>query len=231
MTFGTIAGMGETDNVVEIVLTGGACGGKTTALASLAHLLRVRGVRAITIPEAFTMIVSGGVDGVGDMVRSDGPDNCRFQAELFRTIRNLRRRARHAASELGDDTVVIISDRGELDALAFHDLAAEEALTVAAIRDSYSAVMHLVTTADGAEDFYTHATNVARWETVAEARASDARLLEAWRGHPRHHILDNSTDFDGKVQRLLQATMEVVRSAGTVDIPGRPVQLEIATTA
>ena len=184
---------------LEIVLTGGACGGKTTALSALAHLLRTRGVHPITVPEAFTLIVSGGVSGVGDMVRADGSDNCRFQAELFRTIRRMRRNARTMAEQFAGQPTVILYDRGELDAIAFHDHSCFD-----------DAVMHLVTTADGAEEFYSAVTNLARWETVDEARASDHRILDAWSGHVRHLLIDNSTDFDGKIARLLDAVLATV---------------------
>lgn len=213
---------GAGPRIAEIVLTGGACGGKTTALGLLAHQLRLHGLRVITVPEAFTLMVSGGVTGVGDMVRSDGPDNCNFQKELFTFIRDSRLRARNAAEEFEDQDVVILYDRAELDALAFHDhscfdeMAALENTTIAAIRDSYDAVLHLVTTASGAEDFYSSVTNAARWETVDEARASDRRILNVWRGNPHHAIIDNSTDFDGKVHRLLEATLAVVAPKPTL---------------
>ena len=36
--------------------------------------------------------------------------------------------------------------------------------------DSYEAVIHMVTAADGAEKFYDGATNEARYETIEEAR-------------------------------------------------------------
>ena len=202
---------------LEIVLTGGACGGKTTALGALAHLLRVHNYHVVTVPEAFTMIVSGGVTGVGDMVRTDGVANCDFQRHVFTTIRKQRDRAREAARKLsGEQTVVVLYDRAELDAMAFHNhdcfnvMADECRTSVEGIRDSYHAVMHLVTTADGAADFYTQVANVARWETVDEAKASDNRLLGIWAGHPRHFRIDNSTDFDGKMARLLDATLGVI---------------------
>ena len=209
---------------VEIVLTGGACGGKTTALSALAHLLRTRGVHPITVPEAFTLIVSGGVSGVGDMVRTDGSDNCRFQAELFRTIRRMRANARSMAAQFAGQPTVILCDRGELDAIAFHDhscfaeLAAEAGTSLTGVRDSYDAVMHLVTTADGAEEFYSAVTNVARWETVDEARASDRRILDAWSGHARHQVIDNSTDFEGKIARLLDAVLAAVDDSVAIPV-------------
>lgn len=228
-----------TPRVVEIVLTGGACGGKTTALTTLAHMLRTRGTRVITVPEAFTMMVAGGMTGtVGDMVRADGTANCSFQAELFSHIRKARATARAGAQGLGRDLVVILYDRGELDAKAFHDhicfddLATAEGQTLEQIRDSYDGVLHLVTTADGAVDFYTQLTNDARWERPSEARASDGRLLRAWQGHSQHHIVDNSTDFTGKVERLLAATIEVINGQLTLELVGRvPDMAAIPTPA
>jgi predicted ATPase len=216
---------GGNRRIVEVVLTGGACGGKTTALGALAHLLRVNGYQVITVPEAFTMIVSGGVSGVGDMVRADGAANCDFQHHVFTTIRRQRDRARGEARKLrGEQPVVIVYDRGELDAMAFHDhecfdrMAGDVRTTINAIRDSYHGVMHLVTTADGADGFYNQLANDARWETVDEAKASDQRLFEIWKGHPRHFRIDNSTDFGGKMRRLLEATLTVVENR--IDVSG-----------
>ena len=40
-------------------------------------------------------------------------------------------------------------------------------------------------------------------ESAAEAVALDHRVRDAWSGHPHHVIIDNSTDFDGKLERLL----------------------------
>lgn len=208
---------------IELVLTGGACSGKTTALGAIAHELRTRRVHVLAVPEAFTLLVSGGINGVGDMVRADGMSNCDFQATLFRRIRSMRSQARLMAQEMCRDSaiegpIVILFDRGELDALAFHDhgcfdaLAAEEGTTVATIRDSYTVVMHLITTANGAEDFYSSMTNPARWERPEEARASDVRLGHAWDGHPNRHFFDNSTDFAGKLARIM-ATLDPLIAA------------------
>jgi len=40
-------------------------------------------------------------------------------------------------------------------------------------------------------------------ETPEEARRLDLRLQEAWIGHPKLIVIDNSTDFEGKLQRLV----------------------------
>jgi hypothetical protein len=49
----------------------------------------------------------------------------------------------------------------------------------------YTAVLHLVTAANGAEPFYTLENNETRLESAEEARRLDDRVLRAWVGHPR----------------------------------------------
>lgn len=59
----------------------------------------------------------------------------------------------------------------------------------------YDAVIHLVTAADGAEEFYTLETNEdgVRLESAEQARELDQKTGAAWSSHPAHVIIDNST--------------------------------------
>ena len=72
------------------------------------------------------------------------------------------------------------------------------------LRDHYDAVFHLVTAAKGAEEFYTRANNIARYETVEEAARSDDALIAAWTGHPHLRVIDNRYDFDEKMLALIR---------------------------
>ena len=76
-------------------------------------------------------------------------------------------------------------------------------LNESTLRDSYDAVFHLVTAAKGAKEFYTLANNQARMENIQEAIQKDSKTLNCWNGHPHLRIIDNSTDFDSKLNRLL----------------------------
>ena len=71
------------------------------------------------------------------------------------------------------------------------------------LRDQYDAVFHLVTAAKGAEKYYTLANNQARTETVEEAAALDDKLIAAWTGHPHLRVIDNATNFEDKLKRLI----------------------------
>lgn len=56
----------------------------------------------------------------------------------------------------------------------------------------YEAVIHLVTAAQGAVDFYTNSNNEARYEGVEDAQNLDQKLINAWVGHPHFSIIQNN---------------------------------------
>ena len=92
---------------------------------------------------------------------------------------------------------VVVCDRGVMDGSAYttqqlwHAILDETGWTTIQLRDKrYDAIVHLVTAADGAEDFYC-LDNKARYESADEARALDKKLIEAWTGHPHHFIIEN----------------------------------------
>jgi len=74
----------------------------------------------------------------------------------------------------------------------------------------YNAVFHLVTAAEGAENYYTLENNAVRSETPEMARQLDQMTRAAWVGHPKLVVFDNSTNFEGKLQRLVNATAKLV---------------------
>ena len=61
----------------------------------------------------------------------------------------------------------------------------------------------MVTAAEGAEEYYTVEHHATRLETLGEARERDKLASEAWIGHPYVDIIDNSSDFDSKINRLI----------------------------
>jgi predicted ATPase len=207
--------------IVEIVLTGGSCAGKTSALELVSRSLREQGHGVLTVPEATTMLATGGVPRLGAISRSGQEDACTFQRSVFTVQQALRQAYRGLAPLFATPVVVILYDRGELDGLAYHphdcvyELARERGTTLDAIRDSYDAVIHLVTAADGAETAFIHGNNRARWDTVTEAIESDQRLVAVWSRHRDHTIIDNSTDFVGKMARLVSTVVGVIE--GTPD--------------
>jgi CYTH domain-containing protein len=65
-----------------------------------------------------------------------------------------------------------------------------------------------VSAADGAEQYYTTATNSTRYEQANEeglqlARDLDKKVNKAWTGHPHLRVINNHDDFDTKLNRVL----------------------------
>jgi hypothetical protein len=72
-------------------------------------------------------------------------------------------------------------------------------------------VIHMITAADGAEQYYTLSNNDARSESIEEARDIDKRLINAWVGHPQFNIIKNSKKgFKSKIDLCLQKTFQII---------------------
>ena len=189
--------------VVKIVITGGPCAGKSTAMSRIQRYFSELGYTVLFVPETATELITGGV----------APWTCGSNAD-FQTCQlwlqlEKEKVFAHAASTMDSGKVLIVCDRGTLDNKAYMEpfefAAVLRSLGTNEIelRDHYDAVFHLVTAAKGAEAFYTTANNAARTETPEEAAALDDGLIAAWTGHPHLRVIDNSTSFDDKIKRLL----------------------------
>ena len=198
------ASKGEGMSISKIVVTGGPCGGKTTALSRIQRDLTHLGYTVLIVPETATSLISGGV----------APWTCgtneEYQMCQMRLQLEKERIFEQAAATMPNDKIVIVCDRGELDNKAymndeeFTHVLAYLGKTEVELRDDYDAVFHLVTAAKGAEEFYTLENNEARYESVEEAAALDDRFIEAWTGHPHFRVIGNETDFEKKMRRLMR---------------------------
>jgi CYTH domain-containing protein/predicted ATPase len=204
----------------RIVLTGGPCGGKTTALAQIAERLQSTGFRTYVTSEAATILIKGGGSPVGMSLEQ----LINFQAHVLK-LSIAQEDAFLDLAHAGGQRAVVICDRGTMDSAGYlpppvwQALLDEQGWTVTRLRDRrYDAVIHLVTAALGAEEFYTTTNNTARYESVEEARAVDLRLRDAWLGHPHLRVIDNSTTFADKVRRVVAAVCRVVGLPEPVEV-------------
>ena len=203
--------------ITKIVITGGPCAGKSTALSKLEKHFSGLGYRVIFVNEAATELIQNGI-------KPQIGKNTDFQNIILRTQRNKEQLYREWVSRLGDDKVLLVCDRGALDNKAymtedeFSLVLSELQASEIELRDNYDAVFHLITAANGAEKFYTTANNQARTESIPKAIELDNKLIAAWTGNPHLRVIDNSMDFEVKMQRL------VAEIAGFL---GEPVPYEI----
>lgn len=188
--------------VIKIVLTGGPCAGKTSALKYVSEKLREYGIKVLTINETATKLILSGKT----------PQNMgryEFHKLLFEQGLAEEKEKTTIAEKMSENKVVILFDRGLLDNRAFvtqeefDRYSALNGLNEDIIRNSYDAVYHLVTAANGAEEYYNF-NNKARTESLEQAREKDTETLAVWTGTPHLRIIDNSTSFEEKLERLIK---------------------------
>lgn len=75
----------------------------------------------------------------------------------------------------------------------------------------YDAIIHLVSAANGAEDFYS-LDNKARYEGPEEARVLDKKLIDVWTGHPHHYIIENPKEggFKQKMNMVNETVFKII---------------------
>ena len=189
--------------ISKIVITGGPCAGKSTAMSWIQKAFSQKGYTVLFVPETATELITGGV----------APWTCRTNADYQKFQMKLQTEKEDifekAAETMDSDKVLIVCDRGTIDNKAymsegeFAEVIDSMDISEVELRDSYDAVFHLVTAAKGAEEFYTTANNSARTETVEEAAALDDKLIAAWTGHPHLRVIDNTSTFEDKMKRLI----------------------------
>jgi CYTH domain-containing protein/thymidylate kinase len=200
-----------------IVLTGGPCSGKSSSLAYLTEKLSDHGFMVFVVPETATLITNNGID-------RRKMDKSTQVAAYEETILEMQLAFEETYSRavkriFPEKKKVILLDRGVMDIKAFiskedfRTMLKRQGVKEVKLRDRYAGVIHLVTAADGAESFYTAENNTARIETPEEAIDLDRKTREAWLGHPHLKIIDNRTDFEGKITRVFNAI------SGLLNIP------------
>jgi CYTH domain-containing protein/predicted ATPase len=208
---------------LHIVITGGPGAGKTTALAALPEDLEARDYGVLTVPEAATMLALSGFP-IHDAVAQGGQLLWDFNVAIVRMQIQLREVYEDLAIRLNAITgkrFVLLHDRGICDNKAyigaekFEQMLDEVGIDMFEARDRYDVVVHMVSAADGAEEFYTTENNAARTETVEQARAMDPLTRGAWHGHEHLKVIDNSTDFEAKIARVRREVLNALQAPPT----------------
>lgn len=197
-----------------IVLTGGPCSGKSSSLAYLTEKLSDHGFMVFVIPETATLITDNGID----RRKMDRQRQVVLYEEAILDMQlAFEETYRNAVSRIFPERrKIILLDRGVMDIKAFvpkadfQQMLKKKGLKEINVRDRYNGVIHLVTAAEGAEEFYTGDNNTARLETPDEAIRIDRAIRESWLGHPHLKLIDNRTGFEGKIKRTFEAIMQLL---------------------
>ncbi|XP_076654197.1 TRPL translocation defect 14 isoform X1 [Halictus rubicundus] len=149
-----------------------------------------------------------------EILEVDSSEGFKFQENLLRTMIQIE----NTFFQLGEScsrNCLIICDRGAMDASAFISkdkwelMMASNGWNNVELRDNrYNQIIHMVSAANGAEDFYSTEDHACRSEGVELARELDYKAAAAWVGHPYFDVIDNSQDFESKICRMIECVCQ-----------------------
>ena len=200
----------------KIVLTGGPCAGKTTALVRVIEHFNSLGFKVFCVPEVPTIYSLAGWNYL--------TPNRQLYFEGERAILETQLAFEDQFQRLASvcqKPVLVVCDRGTMDISAYmspqewDDVTSQTGVNSNQLRERYDAVLHLVSAADGSEQYYTTATNSTRYEKADEeglriARELDKKVIRAWTGHPHLRVINNHDDFERKMQRVIREISNVL---------------------
>ena len=190
--------------VSKICLTGGPCAGKSTALAKIERELTDLGYKVFIIDEVATRLINRGIKPFGD----DSIDMFEFEQIMLKHQLKEEETFEKVCNMI-NKKCVIICDRGIFDIKSFltnkefDKLLKQNNLSKLSLMDNYNLVIHMTTAAKGAEKFYTTDNNKVRTEGIKEAIIRDDKCMDAWSFHNNLKIVDNSTSFDEKIEKVI----------------------------
>lgn len=197
-------------DIPTIVLTGGSNGGKSSLKAYLEIELPKFGFLPIFLSEVATTLFAAGLN------HDEFPN---MQHLIFKKVVFYRQLLVEAAkSYTGPLTPVVIMDRAEMDCSVycapgeFAEILQAFDTTEQEIKNSYTAVIHLITTAKGKEDvfkktFKGNKHRLKKEQDLEEARKNDTLTQEAWMGTRNLRIIGNHGSFEDKKQDALHAIL------------------------
>ncbi len=189
--------------ITKIVLTGGPCGGKSTAIERIKTRFSQEGYTVLVISEVATDLITGGV-----APWTCGTNKDYQESQLLMQITKEQAFERAAATMPGE-RILIVCDRGVMDNCAymadneFSEIVRGLGYSESNLLLSYSAIFHMETGATAG--FYTTENNAARTESPETAMVLDAKIRRAWSRHPAFHFIANCHSFEDKIDHLLTA--------------------------
>lgn len=216
-------------SVYRVALTGGACGGKSSSAIYLRKALGELGFKVYFVPEVATILFTNGAEFPG---LDAGQKLIDFETALLQMQMQMEESFLKIARSTGHPSVMFV-DRGLLDVGAFlsaerfQEVLRANSVTADDIAARYDAVIHLVTAAHGAEEFYKWGetfddlgNRVVRRGNAESARSGDDKFFECWKAHPNVIRVENLDDgFEGKMKRVIDFVIKCI--ADDIGLNGR----------
>lgn len=193
----------------KIVLTGGACGGKTESLPFIKKHFSDLGYDVYVVNEMATILILGGITA-----QKVGGKN--FQELVIKMQLEIQKTYERAISLSENNKNLIIFDRCPIDAMMFIDREEFDEIvnkfntTYEDILNSYDGIIHMEAVAKKFPKLYTSDNNEARRDEGLHTIETDNRLLEAYKNHPKRIMVNSCKDFNEKIKNIIKQIEEML---------------------
>lgn len=193
----------------KIVLTGGACGGKSESLLFIKEYFSKLGYDVYIVNEMATILILGGITA-----QKVGGKN--FQELVIRMQLEIQKTYEKAISLSENNKNLIIFDRCPIDAMMFinreefDEIANKFETTYENIVNSYDGIIHMEAVAKTFPELYTSQNNKARRDEGEHTVETDNKLLEAYREHPNRVIIGSYKDFNEKIKKMIEEIEKIL---------------------
>jgi len=185
----------------KIVITGGPCAGKSSIIAMLKDEF---GDEIITVPEAATLLLTGGFPMPGKHIDWSDEWQYAFQKSVLHLQKSLEDTyslmARRKAAKL------LICDNGLPSGAAYMPGGLEEFINMYQVDfnkelQDYASVIHLETIALTQPHKYGKHNNETRYTTLEQAISLDGLIKDIWEDHPKRFIIPSSWKLEEKYHK------------------------------
>lgn len=199
--------------IKKIVLTGGPCGGKTSAINHIKEIYEEKGYIVLSINETATELMNMGIKPFGlSEISMDKFQEYIFYLQLFKEMLIDK-----YISDNKDKNILVLLDRCILDNNSyvsdekFNELLNKFNVDRQSYINKYDLFIHLVSAAIDTNE-YNVSNNSARIESKEEAKEKDNNIRNCYKDVNNYVIIDNSTNFEEKLKKVEQEISNLIQS-------------------
>lgn len=196
-------------NLIKIVITGGPCAGKTSAIDKVKLYYQSLGYCVLIVAETPTEIIKSGItlEEFGKIPFQKAIINLQIQKEKI---------ILEALPTTLNRNVIILYDRGIIDHFIYVNQMEkniiEEFLNIR--RDecykNYDAVFHMCSTAKELPKLFFNTE--CRKEPIEEALKLENLIKKAWEVHPFYYFIGCELNFEDKINKLINKMNEYIKN-------------------
>ena len=192
----------------KILITGGACAGKTTSLKIIKKFLEEKGYKVLVVEEVPTMLINKGITSqkIGRM---------QFQELIIKT--QIINEKEYNDKYKDEDKTIIIFDGSPIDCLKFitrkelDDIIKNYEITYDDIIDNYDGIIFLQTIAKKYPELYSNENNKARLTDVEEAIKRNDKILKEYKKYNKTYVINNYKNFDKKEEKIIDSISKIIK--------------------